>query len=120
MPDAIRHQRGLDAAAGMQRQACAWVRLESGVESTAFHTHESTDEWVFLLSGAAELRLGSERHRVSAGDFIAHPAKGPAHVMTALSEVTYLMGGECSDDDVVIYPELGIRKTPAELQKTPR
>ena len=38
-PDAIRFQRGIDEAAGLQRQACAWVRLESGVESTTFHTH---------------------------------------------------------------------------------
>ncbi len=119
-PHAIRHQRGIDQAAGLRRQACTWVRLESGVESTAFHTHESTDEWVFLLTGNAELRLGSERHRVSAGDFVAHPAKGPAHVMRALSDVTYLMCFECTPDDVVAYPELGRRKTPARFEKTPR
>ena len=115
--DAVRHQRGIGEAAGLQRQACAWVRLEDGVESTTFHTHESTDEWVYLLSGEAELRLGSERHRVSAGDFIGHPAQGPAHVMRAVSGVTYLMGGECSSDDVVTYPELGKRLTSAGFEE---
>jgi len=115
-PAAIRHQRDLDRAAGMQRQALSWVRLEPGIESTTFHTHERTDEWVLLLSGNAELRLGDERHVVGAGDFVAHPAKGPPHVMRASSEVTYLMGGEHIDDDVVIYPERGMRLTSAGFE----
>ncbi len=110
-PEAIRYQRGIDEATGMRRQACAWVRLEGGVESTTFHTHESTDEWVYLLSGEAEVRLGNEWHDVRAGDFIAHPAKGPAHVMRAVSEISYLMGGQCITHDVVIYPEIGKRLT---------
>jgi uncharacterized cupin superfamily protein len=118
-PDAVRHQRGIDAAVGLQRQACAWVRLEDGVESTTFHTHEGTDEWVYLLSGEAEVRLGDGRHRASAGDFIAHPAKGPAHVMLALSDVTYLMGGEHISADVVIYPEIGMRLTSGGFEKIP-
>jgi uncharacterized cupin superfamily protein len=48
---------------------------------------------------------------VSAGDFIAHPARGPAHVMRAVSDTSYLMGGERIANDVVIYPELGKRLT---------
>ena len=78
--------------------------------------HDSTDEWVYLLSGEAEVRLGSESYGVSAGDFIAHPAKGPAQVMRALSGVTYLMGGERISNDVVTYPELGKRLTPDGLE----
>jgi uncharacterized cupin superfamily protein len=117
-PDAIRHQRGIDEAVGMQRQACAWVRLERGVESTTFHTHERTDEWVYLLSGDAEVRLGDERYAVGAGDFVAHPARGPAHVMRAISDVTYLMGGESIADDVVIYPERGMRLTSEGFERT--
>ncbi len=119
-PDAIRHQRGIDEAAGMQRQACAQVRISTGVESTTFHTHERTDEWVYLLSGEAEVRLGNEWHEVGAGDFIAHPAKGPAHVMRARSNLTYLMGGEHVSDDVVFYPELGMRLTSAGFEKLPK
>ncbi len=115
-PEAIRYQRGIDEVTGLERQACAWVRLEGGVESTTFHTHESTDEWVYLLSGEAEVRLGSEWYGVSAGDFIAHPAKGPAHVMRAVSDLTYLMGGEHIANDVVIYPELGKRLTSAGFE----
>jgi uncharacterized cupin superfamily protein len=116
-PEAIRHQRGLDEATGLQRQACAWVRIESGVESTTFHSHEHTDEWVYILSGDADVRLDGETYRVSAGDFIAHPAKGPTHVMRAITSVTYLMGGQHIADDIVTYPERGMRLTAAGFEK---
>jgi uncharacterized cupin superfamily protein len=119
-PTAIRHQRGIDQAAGLQRQACAWVRLDHGVESTTYHTHERTDEWVFLLAGRAEVRLGEQWYPVAAGDFIAHPAGGPAHVMRAQSDLTYLMGGEHLPDDVVTYPELGMQLTAAGFERIKR
>ena len=118
-PEAIRYQRAIDEATGMRRQACSWVRLEAGVESTTFHTHERTDEWVYLLSGEAELRLGEGEHRVAAGDFVGHPAKGPAHVLRALTEITYLMGGQHIPDDVVVYPDLGKRLTAAGFEDVP-
>ena len=84
-----------------------------------------TDEWVYLLSGEAEVRLqtdsdaqlSSEWHRIGAGDFIGHPANGPAHVMRAISEITYLMGGQCLSEDVVTYPELGMRLSSAGFEK---
>ncbi len=116
-PEAIRHQRSLDEAVGLKRQAFTWVRLEPEIESTTFHHHENTDEWIFLLSGSAEARIGDERHLVTAGDFIAHPAKGLPHVMRALSDVTYLMGGEHIANDVVIYPELEMQLTSAGFEK---
>ncbi len=118
--DAIRYQRSVDENTGLQRQAFAWVRLESGGQSTTYHTHESTDEWVYLLSGQAEVRLGHDWHRIGAGDFIAHPAGGPAHVMRALTEVSYLMGGQRDSDDVVTYPEHGMRLTSTGFEKTAR
>jgi uncharacterized cupin superfamily protein len=108
---AIRYQRHTDASAGAERQACCWVRIEPGIESTTFHTHDRTDEWVYLLSGEVELRLGADRYRVHAGEFVAHPAGSPPHVMRAISETPYLMGGQADPDDVVTYPDLGMQKT---------
>ncbi len=116
-PAAIRFQRGFDAHGGLQRQAIALVRIEPGVESTTFHTHDRTDEWVYLLAGEAELRLGHDTHVVRVGDFIAHPAAGPAHGMRAVSETTYLMGGESLPSDVVTYPELGMQLTSNGFEK---
>ena len=119
-PSAIRHQRSLDEAAGLERQACCWVRIEPGIESTTFHTHDRTDEWVYLLSGEVDVRIGDEWHVAGEGDFIAHPAGGPAHVMRARSEATYLMGGQSLPGDVVTYPERGMILGPDGFESVDR
>ena len=116
-PDAIRHQRPLAEGRGLSRQACAFVRLEAGGESTVYHTHDRTDEWVYVLSGELDARIGGDSHRVRAGDFIGHPAGGPAHVMRAHSEATYLMGGQSLPGDVVTYPERDMILGPNGFEK---
>jgi uncharacterized cupin superfamily protein len=40
--------------------------------------------------------------------------------MRALTEVSYLMGGQRDSDDVVTYPEHGMRLTSAGFEKTAR
>ena len=52
----------------------------------------------------------------SAGDFLGHPAGGLAHVMEPVSELTYLMGGQRDPDDVVIYPEAGVRRIHGRIE----
>ncbi len=37
--------------------------------------------------------------------------------MRAITEVVYLVGGEAIPDDVVVYPEHGMRLTPAGFEK---
>lgn len=115
--DAVRHQRSASDRVGLLRQVFVRVRLEPGVESTAFHTHESTDEWVYVLSGEGHVRLSADAYPIGAGDFIAHPARGPAHVMRAGSELVYLMGGQRDADDVVRYPEHGMERTRDGLRR---
>lgn len=110
-PRAVRHYKRIDRAVSLTRQSCTWVRLEAGMESTAFHTHERSDEWIYILDGEAELRLGDDRHVLGPGDFVGHPAGSAPHVMRACSELAYLMGGERVADDRVIYPELGMQLT---------
>jgi len=104
-PAAVRHVRGIDASLGLSRQGCTWARLEPGIESTTYHTHDKIDEWVYILSGDLDVRIGDDWYTATAGDFIAHPARGPAHLMRARTPVTYLMGGQSIPDDVVTYPE---------------
>ena len=101
----VRHGHWLARAAGLERQACTWVRLEPGVASTVFHFHEHTEEWVYVLSGELEVRIGDDGFAVGAGDFVAHPAGGPAHMMRAHTEAVYLMGGQSRSDDIVRYPD---------------
>ena len=100
-----RDKRSVWASTGLARQVVTWAQVRVGNLTTAFHTHTQTDEWVYVLQGSATLRVGDERCEVGPGDFVAHPAGGPAHMMEPISELTYLMGGQRDEADVVLYPE---------------
>jgi len=114
-PVARRIMRRLDRPARLTRQAVVWSRVEAGARSTAFHTHERTDEWVYILSGRAQVRVGDERFDVGPNDFIAHPAGGPAHSMEPIEPLFYLMGGERDAGDVTLYPDAGVRRVAGRL-----
>jgi uncharacterized cupin superfamily protein len=114
-PRAKRAFRVLHEQPGLTRQAVRWVRVGAGDFSTAFHTHDRTDEWVYLLSGKAHVRVGDAHFDAGPGDFLAHPAGGPAHSMQATTDVEYLMGGMIDPDDVVLYPDAGVMRKNGEL-----
>ncbi len=105
-----RVMRSLHTATGLSRQAVRWSRVVKGGPSTVYHSHDRTDEWVFILEGRARARVGGDRFGVEAGDFLGHPAGGPAHVMEPETDLVYLMGGMIDPEDVVTYPEAGKRK----------
>lgn len=108
-PRSLRYIRSLHTATGLSRQAVRWAQVRAGSLTTAFHTHDRTEEWVYILEGSAELRVGNERQAVGAGDFIGHRAGSAPHCMEAATELTYLMGGQIDDDDVVLYPEAALQ-----------
>ena len=109
-PRSRRVLRSLSRATGLRRQAVRWSRVRAGDLSTAYHTHDRTDEWLYILEGSARARLADERFEVGPGDFLGHPAGGPAHVMEPETDLVYLMGGQVDPDDVVIYPEAGVQR----------
>jgi uncharacterized cupin superfamily protein len=112
-----RSMRRLDRRTGLTRQAVVWSQVLPSRRSTAFHTHDRTDEWVLILSGRARVRVGDERFEAGPNDFIGHPAGGAAHVMEPLEPLTYLMGGMIDADDVVLYPEAGVRRVRGRLEQ---
>jgi uncharacterized cupin superfamily protein len=119
-PRARRAMRRLERSTGLLRQAVVWSQVEAGAHTTAFHTHDRTDEWVFLLAGRARLRIGDERCEVGPGDFVGHPAGRAPHGMEPLEPLTYLMGGERDAEDVVTYPEAGLRRVRGQLEPSDR
>lgn len=82
-----------------------------GDETTEAHVHEFVDEFVYILAGNASVFLDDVEHAVGAGDFIAFPARGPAHWMknTGSTDLVYLVGGDRGDHDVCDYPRLDKR-----------
>jgi uncharacterized cupin superfamily protein len=80
------------------------------------HTHDRTDEWIFILAGRGIARVGDDRFGIGPNDFIGHPAGGPPHAMEASDELTYLVGGQIDAADVVTYPEAGLRRVGRRLE----
>lgn len=114
-PAAGRSMRVLHRPTGLTRQAVYWARVEPGRLSTAFHTHETTDEWVLVLEGRALVRVGEHRFEVGPNDFIGHPARSAPHVMEAIEPLIYLMGGQIDAGDLVTYPEAGMQRVGGKL-----
>lgn len=106
--NAIRHTRTLTSATGMQRIGIHQVRLAPGCDSTTHHSHDADEEFIYVLSGQGQARIGAETFPIGAGDFMGFPAPSPAHSMTntGTEDLVYLMGGERNASDTVHYPEL--------------
>jgi uncharacterized cupin superfamily protein len=115
-PAVRRRMRALHRPTGLQRQAVYWARVERGGRSTVLHTHDRTDEWVFVLSGRGVARVGDDRFDIGPNDFLGHPAGSAAHVMEAMDELTYLMGGQIDAGDIITYPDAGLRRVGGRLR----
>ncbi len=109
-----REMRSLHSGTGLHR--VHWVRVAAGVATTAFHSHERTEEWVFILTDHAIVRVGDEIFEVGPDDFVGHPALGAPHVMEAVDDLIYLMGGQIDAGDIVTYLDAGLRRVGAQLQ----
>jgi quercetin 2,3-dioxygenase len=114
-----RRMRELHVPTGMLRQAVRWAQVPAGGRSTVFHTHDRTDEWVFVLAGGGIGRVGDERFPIAPGDFIGYPAGGPAHEMETAEGLTFLVGGGVDGSDIVTYPEAGMRRVGERLERLP-
>jgi uncharacterized cupin superfamily protein len=77
-PAVRRRMRSLHRTTGLTRQAVHLAQVAAGGRSTVLHTHDRTDEWVFVLSGRAVARVGEQRFEVGPSDFLGHPANAVA------------------------------------------
>ncbi len=109
--NAIRMTRTLSEVAGLARLGVHLVRLEKGRDSTQHHTHDCTEEFIYILSGRGIAQIGDDTFEIGAGDFMGFTAPSAAHSMHNPHEedLVYLVGGEHKTSDVVRYPR--IRRT---------
>lgn len=105
---AIRHGKSLGDLVGLTRMGIHMVRVEPGDETTQYHNHENSDEFVYILAGEALLELDGESHRLNEGDFVGFPAGGACHGMknSGRGDLVYLMGGGRPDMDICNYPKI--------------
>jgi uncharacterized cupin superfamily protein len=82
--------------------------LAPGKQTVPFNYHLHEEEHVFVLSGEATLRLGSDFVTMKAGDYVCFPAgqrAGHCLINNSNDVCRYIIVGERNPDDVVIYPE---------------
>jgi uncharacterized cupin superfamily protein len=101
----------LSQLGGLQRTGVSIVRIPSGHESFAYHSHHREEEWIYLIAGRAIAEVDNEEYELAAGDFLAFPTPSVAHHLRNPfpEELVYLMGGEHLDYDVADFPRLGKR-----------
>ena len=109
--NAVRRTRALGEHTGLQQVGVQLVRLTPGHDSTEYHRHHHSDEFVYVLEGRGSARIGAATVTIGPGDFLGFPAGGEPHALSNPYEVDllYLVGGNRVPVDTVDYPEAGKR-----------
>jgi uncharacterized cupin superfamily protein len=90
------------------RVGVAIEELEPGKQTAPFHYHMLEEEHVLLLEGELTLRLGDERFRMKAGDYVCFPAGrklGHCLINEGTATCRYVIIGENNPHEVSVYPD---------------
>jgi uncharacterized cupin superfamily protein len=102
----------LSRVARLERAGVNLVRVPPGRRAFPAHRHHLEEEWVFVISGTAEVRLDDTMHRLGPGGFVAFPPGGPVHAVrnpSAAEDLVCLTGGENAAAEIVDFPDAGRR-----------
>lgn len=93
---------------GLKRTGVSIARIAPGKESFVYHSHQTEEEWIYILSGRGTARIDDVDYEVGPGDFMGFPTPSVAHHLcnTSNEELVYLMGGEHHDVEVAEFPDL--------------
>jgi len=99
--------RDLRAPTGLTQMGVNLREIAPGDFGTHRHWHTVEEEWVYVLSGCGEARIGSLRLPVRPGSFVGFPPGPRPHHFRALGDVplTLLEGGERRAEDYGYYPD---------------
>lgn len=109
-----RHVRRIADFGGLTNYGVNLVRVVPGGQSSCRHAHSKQDELVYVISGELVLETDAGRETVGAGTWIGFPAgTGDAHrfVNTSNADATFLVVGDRSPGDDVIYPDVDLALT---------
>jgi uncharacterized cupin superfamily protein len=82
-----------------------------GKRAYPFHSHRVNEEMFYVIEGAGEVRIGTERFPIRAGDIIACPTGGPetAHqiINDSDAELAYISVSTMMVAEICEYPDSG-------------
>ncbi|MDC0713873.1 cupin domain-containing protein [Stigmatella sp. ncwal1] len=101
----------LSEMTGLKRLGIHLLKIAPGKESFIFHSHQSEEEFLYILSGRGIAEIGEERYEVGPGDFMGFPTPSVGHHLLNPfeQELVYLSGGERREVEVADFPRLGKR-----------
>ena len=103
---------------GLQRLGIHLLKLAPGKESFIFHSHQTEEEFLYILSGRGLAEIGDESFEVGPGDFMGFPTPSVGHHLRNPfeEELVYISGGERRPLEVADFPRLGKRLVRSGMQ----
>ncbi len=86
----------------------SYEELPPGKQSCPLHYHMVEEEHIIALEGEATLRLGDERYKIKAGDYVGFPAgqrAGHCLVNDGDKPFCFIMIGDNQPNEVCVYPD---------------
>lgn len=86
----------------------SYEELPPGKQSVPFHYHVLEEEHIIALEGEATLRLGEQRYRLKAGDYVGFPAgqrAGHCLINETDKPFRFIMIGNRAEGEVCVYPD---------------
>jgi uncharacterized cupin superfamily protein len=110
-PAAVRLNKSLGDAVGLQHIGVHLISVDPGHQSTEYHSHRFEEECIYVLSGRGIAVLGEQLQAIGPGDFIGCPANGIAHelINDGVEPLVCLVMGQRLQHDITDYPRLDKR-----------
>ncbi len=105
-PNAVRINKSLGDAVGLNQIGVHMIYVEPGRDTTEYHKHHFEEECVYVLSGKGTLTIEGDAYSFEAGDFVGLPRNTAAHAIVNDGDETLvcLVMGQRLQQDVSDYP----------------
>ncbi len=110
-PNAVRINKSLGDAVGLNHLGVHMIYVEPGRDTTEYHIHHYEEESIYVISGSATAIIGHDHYKIGAGDFIGLPHNTVAHniINDGDKVLVCLVMGQRLAQDVSDYPNQGKR-----------
>lgn len=96
---------------GLERLRVNVVRVPPNGAASVYHTHQTEEEWLYVLEGKGVIEIDDHEYFLSPGDFAGFPAgSAPRQLRNPFSSpLICLQGGENQAVDITDFPRMGKR-----------